>query len=72
MPSSTWPRPLPAGVCWCGCGTDVPSQSFFLQGHDKAAESAVIRAKYGTVADFLAAHGYGPDGDRAIEARPRA
>ena len=35
-------RLLPTGECWCGCGAETAIGSFFLSGHDKAAESAVI------------------------------
>lgn len=65
------PRLLPTGVCWCGCGREVPRGSFFAQGHDKIAEAAVILDEYGSVADFLSAHGYGPSGKnprRTLEA----
>ena len=68
MAERTWPRPLPSGECWCGCGTEVPVRSFFVPGHDRKAESKVIQSEYGSVADFLAAHGYGPGGKRAINA----
>jgi hypothetical protein len=69
MVERTWTRPLPAGECWCGCGTETPAVSFFLPGHDKVAESKVIMAEYGSVADFLAAHGYGPGGRNPREAK---
>ena len=72
MSSSTWPRPLPTGSCWCGCGAIVSTRSFFVSGHDKTAESKVILAEYRSVADFLAAHGYGPGGRSPLEAIPRA
>lgn len=52
------PRPL--GTCWCGCGRETTPSAFFVSGHDKVAEAAVVRAEYGSVAEFLAAHGYGP------------
>lgn len=55
-------RPLPTGFCWCGCGAETPVGSFFSPGHDKTAESRVISETYGSVADFLVAHGYHPDG----------
>ena len=35
-------RLLPTGECWCGCGAETAIGSFFLPGHDKTAESAVI------------------------------
>ena len=60
MPKKDWPRPLPTGECWCGCGAETPVGSFFVQGHDKRAEARVILEKYGSVPDFLLAHGYGP------------
>lgn len=55
-------RLLPTGQCWCGCGSPTSRGAFFVTGHDKRAESAVIKAEYGTVPDFLAKHGYGPGG----------
>jgi hypothetical protein len=61
-------RILPTGKCWCGCGADVPRGSFFLSGHDRRAESAVITVEYGGVVEFLAAQGYIPGGKNPIEA----
>lgn len=58
-------RLLPTGVCWCGCGNDIPRGSFFAAGHDKVAESAVIMVRYGGVPQFLKKHGYGPGGRNA-------
>ncbi len=55
-------RLLPTGICWCGCGEETARGSFFLTGHDKVAESAVVLAEYGGVAEFLASHGYSPEG----------
>jgi hypothetical protein len=55
-------RLLPTGQCWCGCGADTPVGSFFVAGHDKRAESAVILVEFGGVAEFLYAMGYGPSG----------
>ena len=56
-------RLLPTGECWCGCGeTTKEPANFFLPGHDKVAESAVINIKYGGVAEFLVEHGFGPGG----------
>jgi hypothetical protein len=71
-PTQTWPRPLPLGECYCGCGETVSARSFFVAGHDKTAESRVILAEYGSVADFLVAHGYRPGALPAIQAVPRA
>jgi hypothetical protein len=53
-------RLLPTGTCWCGCGGETGIGSFFLAGHDKVAESAVILVEYGSVPQFLDRHGYGP------------
>ena len=58
-------RLLPTGECWCGCGSDTAIGSFFLPGHDKTAESAVISVEYGGVPEFLDHHGYGPGGKNA-------
>ena len=55
-------RLLPTGECWCGCGAETAIGSFFLPGHDKTAESAVISVEYGGVPKFLVHHGYGPEG----------
>ena len=52
----------PTGKCWCGCGEEVPEESYFSRGHDKRAESWLLQLLYGpknTVAAFLAEHGYG-------------
>ena len=35
-------RLLPTGECQCGCGAETAIGWFFLPGHDKTAESAVI------------------------------
>ena len=58
-------RLLPTGECWCGCGSETAIGSFFLPGHDKTAESAVISVEYGGVPEFLHFHGYGPRGKNA-------
>ena len=55
-------RLIPTGVCWCGCGGQAARGSFFLSGHDKIAESKVIRDEYGGVPEFLDKHGYAPGG----------
>ena len=51
---------VPTGECWCGCGAETMSGSFFPPGHDKTAESAVISVEYDGVPEFLVQHGYGP------------
>ncbi len=58
-------RLLPTVECWCGCGAETTISSFFLPGHDKTAESAVISVEYGGVPEFLVRHGYGPGGKSA-------
>lgn len=51
----------PLGYCYaCGEQLDDPTK-FFCQTHDRQAEAEVIKREYGTVATFVAAHGYGPD-----------
>ncbi|GAB3660802.1 hypothetical protein [Glycomyces tarimensis] len=55
-------RLLPTGTCWCGCGLDTGIGSFWVRGHDKIAEGALIAARYeNSVAQMLKDHGYGPD-----------
>jgi hypothetical protein len=56
------------GHCWCECGEETPTGSLVLAGRGGIAESHVIRAEHGSVADFLAAHGYGPGGKNPREA----
>ena len=55
-------RLIPTGQCWCGCKGEPKLGSFFLAGHDRVAESAVIKLEYGSVPEFLEHHGYGPGG----------
>jgi hypothetical protein len=57
--------PVPTGTCWCGCEKATKPAAFFLTGHDKTATSAVIQLEYGSVVDFVVAHGYGPGGKNA-------
>jgi hypothetical protein len=63
----TQERLIPTGECWCGCGAEVKVGAFFAQGHDKRAESAVVKTVYGSVPALLVAHGFGPDGKNADE-----
>lgn len=53
-------RVFPNGECWCGCGEETDNYSFFVSGHDRRAESNVIAIEYGSVAQFVHAHGFGP------------
>jgi hypothetical protein len=39
--------------------------AFFVQGHDKRAEAAIVKTVYGSVPALLVAHGFGPDGKNA-------
>lgn len=64
-------RPIPTGECWCGCGNEAAVGAFFVSGHDKRAESAIVKVEYGNVPKLLLAHGYGPDGKNAAEALRR-
>lgn len=57
MKSGTMARVTPNGKCWCGCGEATAEDKFFLPGHDRAAEAAIIRQQYGDVAQFVYAHG---------------
>jgi hypothetical protein len=57
----------PTGLCWCGCGSEPKGDAFFLQGHDRAAEAAVVTLVYGNIPKFLAEHGFGPGQRSAIK-----
>jgi len=53
----------PTGFCWCGCGTRVSRRAFFTTGHDRKSEAAILALKYeGSIASFVHAHGFGPEG----------
>lgn len=41
--------------------------AFFVSGHDKRAEAAVVKTVYGSVPELLDAHGFGPGGKNASE-----
>lgn len=60
-------EPSPAKTCWCGCGSEPKGGAFFLPGHERAAEGAVVTLVYGSVPKFLAEHGFGPDARSAIK-----
>ena len=62
----------PTGKCWCGCGETTGTDRFFRPGHDRKAETRVIKQEYGGIPEFLEAHGYGPDGRTAKPDRRRA
>ena len=55
-------RLVPTGTCWCGCDQEAGIGRFFIQGHDKIAESALVAARYeGSIARLLEQHKFGPD-----------
>jgi hypothetical protein len=58
----------PTGECWCGCGEEAAKGAYFLPGHDRRAEAAIVKVEYGSVPQFLDEHGYGPGGKNAAEA----
>lgn len=61
MTKEAFPRLIPTGTCWCGCGTQTGIGSFFAPGHDKIAEAALMAAQYdSSVPQLLHAHGFGP------------
>ena len=60
--TTTTKRLMPTGTCWCGCGAETRRGSFFLSGHDRRAESALVAVEYGGIPEMLVAHGYGPGG----------
>lgn len=51
----------PTGRCYCGCGTAIDSDKFFVTHHDQPARTKLERVAYGNLATHLLAHGYGPD-----------
>ena len=55
-------RVEPTGECWCGCSASVSSTAFFVPGHDRVAEAAVVNIEYGGVPEMLVSRGYGPGG----------
>lgn len=55
-------RPGRVGHCWCGCGTSVAWDKQFVQGHDKVALGALLKAEYGGLAGLLLQQGHGPYG----------
>lgn len=51
----------PTGRCFCGCGASTKPGRYFVPTHDRRAETKVIKQRYGSIAQFVVAHGYGPD-----------
>jgi hypothetical protein len=60
-------RLIPTGECWCGCGEETAVGAFFVSGHDKRAESAIVKVIYGSVPALLVEHGFGPGGRNAAD-----
>jgi hypothetical protein len=60
-------EPQPNGQCWCGCGSGTKPGAFFLPGHERAAEAAVVTLLYGGIPQFLVKHGFGPGARSAIK-----
>ena len=58
-------RLMPTGECWCGCDETTSVGAFFRPGHDKTAESAIVKVVYGSVPELLEKHGFGPGGRNA-------
>jgi hypothetical protein len=44
----------PTGSCFCGCDEAPKPGKFFVQTHDRKAESRVIRERFGNIATFVA------------------
>lgn len=64
-------QPVPRGdpqACLCGCGGLPKRGRRFLSGHDRFAETAVVKMRYGSVEALLEAHGYGRGGKPVREA----
>jgi hypothetical protein len=55
-------RVVPTGKCFCGCGEPTEATSYFVSGHDRRAEAKVVKEVYGSLVEFVVAHGYGPEG----------
>ena len=52
-------KALPTGLC--GCGERAGVGKHFVTGHDRKAEGALVKVKYGSIAEMLAHHGFGPE-----------
>lgn len=59
-------RLIPTGNCWF-CKKELANKKrFFCHGHDKSATSWIILEEYGSVAEFIIALGYEPEGKKAF------
>lgn len=52
--------PEATGVCWCGCGTEIPEGRFFVARHAPGAAQRALIAHFGSVEAFLALMGDQP------------
>lgn len=53
-------EPHKTGKCWCGCGG--ATRGYWVPGHDRHAEGALMELVYGKrwITDIVAMLGYGP------------
>ena len=58
------------GRCWCGYGSPTGEGKHFVRYHDRKAEAALVKVEYGSIADMLAHHGFGP-GNSVVDAAER-
>ena len=55
-------KPKNARECLCGCGQHPKGDRFFCAGHDRFAETAIMKMFYGSVEALMAKHGFGTNG----------
>lgn len=53
-------RPVPTGICWCGCGKAVDADEYFLPRHAPGAAQRAVIKHFGSVEAFLALMGEQP------------
>ncbi len=59
-------RLIATGNCWF-CNKELLNKKrFFCHGHDKSATSWIILEEYGSVAEFIIALNYSPEGSKAF------
>ena len=68
MAKKTTPLPLPTGACLCGCREQTGRGSYFRQGHDKRAESMIVKMHHGSILELVIDSGYGPGKQSVTEA----
>jgi hypothetical protein len=47
------PDVRPNGSCYCGCGAITKPGKYFVQTHDRKAETRAIREYFGNIATFV-------------------